>query len=173
MTLEKQVEDFIRRLQPSAPVDITGIAKVLGLKVWESHALPEGIAGKLFRDTTNGGESGFSIIARAQDPLVRKRFTVAHEVAHYLLHRHMFATELVDDALYRSTLSSAVEAQANNLAANLLMPWHLLLPVVDKSASELAALFQVSEQAMQIRLETGVSMGYVAGAPIRKKRRVS
>jgi Zn-dependent peptidase ImmA (M78 family) len=156
MRLDKEVQSFIRRLQDSAPVDITGIAKVLGLKVWESSHLPPDIAGKLFRDRSNSmGQQQYNIVVRAQDPLARKRFTVAHEIAHFLLHRGLFATELVDDALYRSGLSSPVEAQANAFAADLLMPWHLLMPVIDKPASELASMFQVSEQAMKIRLESG------------------
>jgi len=156
MGLDKQVQDFIRRLQDKAPVDITGIAKVLGLKVWESSQLPPEIAGKLFRDRGSPlGQQQYNIVVRAQDPVVRKRFTVAHEIAHFLLHSGLFATELVDDALYRSGLSSPVEAQANAFAADLLMPWHLLMSVIDKSPSELASLFQVSEQAMKIRLESG------------------
>jgi len=156
MKLDKQVQEFLRRLQDSAPVDVTGIAKVLGLKVWESSQLPPEIAGKLFRDRSNPlGQQQYNIVVRAQDPLVRKRFTVAHEIAHFLLHRGLFATELVDDALYRSGLSSPIEAQANAFAADLLMPWHLLMPVIEKPVAELAAMFQVSEQAMKIRIESG------------------
>ena len=156
MKLDKQVLEFIRRLQNSAPVDITGIAKVLGLKVWESRQLPAEVAGKLFRERSSSlDQQQYNIVVRAQDPMVRKRCTVAHEIAHFLLHRGLFATELVDDSLYRSGLSTPVEAQANALAADLLMPWHLLMPVIDKPSAELASLFQVSEQAMRIRLESG------------------
>lgn len=152
--LDEQTVGFIRRLQVSPPVNITAIAKVLGLEVWEDSRLPEGIAGKLFLDEKHGGQSQYSIIVRAQDPLVRKRFTVAHEVAHYLLHKELLHGELVDDALYRSKLSTQLEAQANGLAADLLMPWHLLSPLVGRSLDALAESFQVSKQAMQIRLES-------------------
>jgi Zn-dependent peptidase ImmA (M78 family) len=153
---DKQVESFIRRLQIKVPVDIVGIAKVLGLQVYESHALPEGIAGKIFRDREHGGQGGYSIVVRGADPYVRKRFTVAHEIAHYLLHKHLFyGDELVDNALYRSQLSGKLEAQANALAADLLMPWHLLSPMIGNSSSlDLAQQFEVSEQAMKIRLES-------------------
>ncbi|MBV8829911.1 MAG: ImmA/IrrE family metallo-endopeptidase [Acidobacteriaceae bacterium] len=154
MKVDKDALAFIRRLQKSVPVNIEAIAAVLGLTVWESSRLPEGIAGKLKRDIENGGPSQFSIIVRAQDPLVRKRFTVAHELAHYLLHRHLFTDELVDDALYRSTLKTSVEAEANSFAADLLMPRHLLEQYPGKSIQELAFLFKVSEQAMGIRLDT-------------------
>lgn len=145
--------DFIQRLQVSAPVNITGIAMVLGLKVWESHALPPDVAGQILRDRENGGSSQYSIIVRAQDPPVRKRFTVAHEIAHYLLHRHIFGNKLQDNSLYRSSLPSPIEAEANALAANLLMPWHLLMPHVNMPISGLARMFEVSEQAMKIRFE--------------------
>lgn len=161
--IDKQVRDFIRRLQPKAPVDVVAIAKVLGLEVYESHELPEGIAGKIFRDKKHGGVGGYSIVVRGADPYVRKRFTVAHEIAHYLLHKHLFAgEELIDDALYRSNLSSKVEGEANALAADLLMPWHLLQPVVNRDIPELANMFEVSEQAMQIRINS-----WVAGQTLR------
>lgn len=156
MRVDKDALAFIRRLQKTPPVNIEGIASVLGLKVWESKSLPLGIAGKLFRDEHNGGESRYSIVVRADDPLVRKRFTVAHEIAHYLLHRHLFHGELIDDALYRSTLSTPIEAQANAFAADLLMPRHLLRQFEGRSSTELAVLFQVSEEAMSIRLQSSL-----------------
>jgi hypothetical protein len=152
MVLDSKTKSLIQRLQPSAPVNIAAIAKVLGCSVWESHDLPDDIAGKLFKDEKHGGEHQYSIVVRAQDPLVRKRFTVAHELAHFLLHRHLLGSEVVDDALFRSKLSTPVEAQANGFAADLLMPWHLLTPVVMRPLAELALMFQVSEQAMSIRL---------------------
>ena len=86
----------------------------------------------------------------------RKRFTVAHEIAHYILHRDLVGSELVDDSLFRSGLTTREEAQANGLAADILMPRHLLEkiapPPFDKSPEFLAERFQVSEQAMRIRL---------------------
>lgn len=158
----------IRRLQTQPPVNVAGIARYMGLTVWEDHSLPEGIAGKIFRDSKNGGVLGYSIVVRAQDPYVRKRFTVAHELAHYILHRSQFINNsLVDDTLYRSGLSSRIEAQANGLAADILMPWHLLLSFVGKiSDTDLAAMFEVSEQAMRIRLETQSHAAGAAGATL-------
>ena len=78
----------------------------------------------------------------------------------------------VDDTLYRSQLSSRIEAQANNLAADLLMPWHLLVPVVEKKGiPELASMFEVSEQAMEIRLELGAH--FASGRAMVAKKKVS
>jgi hypothetical protein len=148
---------IIQGFQRTAPVDVKGIASALGLAVWESSKLDQNVSGKLLRDPINGGSAGFSIIVNSNDPLVRKRFTVAHEIAHFILHRQMIGAELVDNALFRSSgLTTTEEAQANRLAADILMPRHLLEeiapPPFDKSFTFLANKFQVSEQAMQIRL---------------------
>ncbi len=100
----------------------------------------------------NGAKRGN--ISPSEDPIVRKRFTVAHEIAHYLLHRHLFSGEVIDAALYRSTLSNSLEAEANSFAADLLMLWHLLSPLKDLPVSELSRHFEVSDEAMRIRLES-------------------
>ena len=154
MRIDRELKNLLTRLQSKAPVNIVGMAKYLGLSVWESKDLPEGIAGKITRDPVNGGAANYSICVRASDSVYRKRFTIAHELAHYLLHRNLFRTELVDDELYRSSLSNPIEAQANYLAADLLMPRHLLSPIANKSVAELASLFEVSERAMNIRLSS-------------------
>jgi len=152
MRIDKDIAKTILKFQASAPVNVVGLVKFLGLEVWESHDLPEGIAGKIFRDKKHGGSLQYSIVVRAEDSRLRKRFTVAHELAHYILHRHLFTESLIDDALYRSNLSTRIEAQANGLAADLLMPWHLLSRMSERSIAGLAELFEVSEQAMRIRL---------------------
>lgn len=153
MTIDKDTLNLIKRLQTSPPVNIVGIAKMIGLAVWEDADLATGVSGKIFRDSKNGGSLGYSIVIRAQDSIARKRFTVAHELAHYVLHRNLFKDLLIEDALYRSGLSSSIEAQANGLAADLLMPWSLLAPVSDQPVDRLAKMFQVSEEAMRIRLQ--------------------
>ena len=57
---------------------------------------------------------------------MRRRFTIAHEIAHFLLHRDKIGDQLSDDAMYRSSLSSDDERAANRLAADILMPMGLI-----------------------------------------------
>jgi Zn-dependent peptidase ImmA (M78 family) len=98
---------------------------------------------------------GFDIFVNASHPEVRRRFTIAHEIAHIVLHPHLIGDGITDDALLRSGLSNAVEAQANRLAADILMPRDKLNEFLVKgitSVKELASRFQVSEQAMAIRI---------------------
>ncbi len=147
---------IIRRFQQTPPVDVSALAVALGLKLWVSKRLSEDVSGVLKRDKAHGGESGFSIVVRASDSFQRQRFTVAHEIAHFLLHRDSIGMELSENALYRSGLSTRQEAEANRLAAEILMPRHMIDWCVPRIGSNdpktLASAFKVSEAAMKIRL---------------------
>jgi Zn-dependent peptidase ImmA (M78 family) len=119
------------------------------------HGLAENVSGKIFRDPLNGGASGYSIGVKASEGYRRKRFTIAHEIAHYILHRSKIGDELVDDAMYRSGLSTREEAQANQLAADILMPRQLIKLLQSQGLTDAASLankLEVSEAAMKVRL---------------------
>jgi len=147
--------EIIAKYQTVAPVDVVSIAEELGIRVWEMTRLPEGVSGQIWQDPVNGGTSGFSIGVRATDALVRKRFTVAHELAHYVWHRNRLDGGLFEDVMYRGGLSSREETQANQRAADILMPFGLLNKLVDEGESTvdgLAKRLQVSTVALKIRL---------------------
>jgi hypothetical protein len=167
LTLESEMKDYrlqaprglthvqkvIRRFTRSAPVDIGALAEALGLKVRQGKLGTN--SGEIFRDIRRGGFSGYCIRVNADHPQVRKRFTVAHELAHFLRHRDRFTNRLVDDRMYRSGLGKTVEAEANRLAADLLMPRTLLSEFRGagiNTPEELAAKFDVSLEAMRLRL---------------------
>lgn len=144
-------KDTISAFQRTPPVDVVGLADALGVSVWESTKL-KNASGKLFRDPRYGGPSGYAILVNQSDPLVRKRFTIAHEIAHFLLHvGDVQGGTITDDEFYRSGLTSTQEAEANRLAAEILMPSHLIKDADYTPAKELAARLQVSELAMTIR----------------------
>jgi Zn-dependent peptidase ImmA (M78 family) len=142
--------------QERAPVDIAGMAFSLGINVWEDQ-LDDQVSGKLFKDQHgNGGSSGYSIVVNGSEPLVRKRFTIAHDIAHFLLHRNQIGSSGVqDDVYYRSGLTNTQETEANGLAADLLMPNALVEQLVAsgyKTVEKLADALKVSVPAMKIRL---------------------
>ena len=102
---------------------------------------------------------------------VRQRFTIAHEIGHYELHRHRMAVFIDKQflgpmfAVFRDGKSATGEDQrereANAFAAGLLMPerlvmqavTHLRADVEDESViEELARHFDVSRQAMTFRV---------------------
>ena len=150
----QEAQAKIRAHQRSAPVKVSQLAETLGLPILVSPLGPNN-SGKIYRDKTGRSPSGFFIEVNRDEAYVRQRFTAAHEIAHFILHRDLIIDSVSDDVLYRSGLSSPVEAEANNLAADILMPWHLIRKATDEgktTVADLAAYFDVSQIAMSIRL---------------------
>lgn len=120
LSLTDQNVALIRNHQQKFPIAVGAIAKDLGIHVKVS-TLPAGISGEI-KD-----EKGVIVIrVNRHDTKERQRFTLAHEIAHFLLHRDRIGDGITDDILYRSKLSDFMEIQANRLAADILMPGHLL-----------------------------------------------
>lgn len=94
------------------------------------------------------------------EPLVRQRFTVAHELGHHFFNH---GERPRDSAPQFSAYADPVEAQANRFAAELLMPeGSVRLLIVDHKVTDISTLaqhFNVSEIAMKYRLK---NLGYIA-----------
>lgn len=156
-SLDADLRASIQRIQADTPVKLSALARVLGLRV-QSSTLPAGISGEIRPDPDRNGS--FIIRVNRHDSTRRQRFTVAHEIAHFLLHSDQIGDGIKDDVLYRSRLSDRREAEANRLAADLIMPAGLVdewlrqanALRVDNPVQYLAQAFNVSEQAMKIRL---------------------
>ncbi len=147
--------DIIQRHQTAAPVQTVALADDLGLKVWHVPNWPDDLSGKIVKSAEQGGASGYAIYVNKGHHVNRRRFTTAHEIAHFILHRQFIGDGIVDDGLYRSRLSNSMEVQANKMAADILMPRFLINQHMANgvnSVSELARIFQVSESAMSYRV---------------------
>jgi Zn-dependent peptidase ImmA (M78 family) len=134
-------------------VDVEALARDLGLTLVREPSFHRDIAGKIVRDTHS--PSGFTIYVNANDPRRRQRFTIAHEIGHFVLHRDLIGDGITDDGLYRSPLGDHMERQANALAADILMPRRLLRTLWrdgQRSLAQLANRFDVSDAALRIRL---------------------
>lgn len=89
----------------------------------------------------------------------RQRFTIAHELGHYHMHKDknlMFE----DTTFFRNTDNTSIEYSANEFAANLLMPEDQVKKRIDagvKNIETLAEFFNVSLAAIKYRV---VSLGY-------------
>jgi len=109
----------------------------------------------------------------ALHPLVRQRFTIAHELGHYFLHqRDRLFVDRSFQAMRRDGRSSQGvdlrEIEANEFAAELLMPSEMLKRDVDGTALDLvddetiralAERYRVSLQAMVFRLTNLGALG--------------
>lgn len=144
--------EAILRHQEDAPVKVGAIAADLGVKVVISD-LPLAVSGTLLLD--RGDRKTWTIKVNRHEHRNRQRFTIAHEIAHFVLHRDVIGNELVDDTFYRSGLSERREFEANALAAEILMPWPLVTRLMqngERSIEKLADALQVSTAALNIRL---------------------
>lgn len=156
-SLHSDIKESIQRIQSETPVKLSTLARTLGLKV-QASTLPAGISGEIRPDPDRA--DSYLIRVNRHDSPKRQRFTVAHEIAHFLLHRDQIGDGIKDDVLYRSRLSDRREAEANRLAADLIMPAGLIddwlkraqALRVEEPVEYLAQIFNVSEQAMRIRL---------------------
>lgn len=118
--------------------------------------------------------SGMAFIRNEQPVIIfnsahhpnRQRFTIAHELAHHVMHRSMMLEGVhVDKGVLRRDLSSSMgvddrEVEANAFAATLLMPKSLILSYIntsidmedEKVVMRLSKIFGVSSAAFTNRL---------------------
>lgn len=153
LSLNQAMQVIARHQTGDLPVQMVDLAHDLGIPVFRVPNWPDTLSGMIKK--TPDSESGFAIYVNDDHAPTRRRFTIAHECAHAILHPELIGDGITDDALYRSGLSDAVEAQANRLAADILMPRSRLDQLIDRgetSVSRLAREFWVSEQSMAIRL---------------------
>ncbi|WP_405384590.1 ImmA/IrrE family metallo-endopeptidase [Maribacter sp. LLG6340-A2] len=149
-----------------APVKISKLAKSLGIRV-EMQDLDDEVSGFLVRKN-NQDIVGVNI----NHPENRQRFTISHEIGHYMLHinqQSLFVDYYKGDKLFRKNSTREnylMERQANQFAASLLMPKKLIaeeilkLPEVldyEVKKCQISLKFKVSEQAMDFRLK---ALGY-------------
>jgi Zn-dependent peptidase ImmA (M78 family) len=154
-----------------APVPVAEIARGQGLELRFSRSPDSTISGLLFL-SDDKPIIGVNVTHHEN----RQRFTIAHELGHYLLHAfspqalhvdHSFRVMLRDDLSSEGT--DMREIEANLFAAELLMPTEFLNQDLqgkrqvdiedDDFLRELARRYRVSHQAMVFRL---TNLGYLA-----------
>lgn len=147
----------VKQFSSSYPVKVGELAKALGLEVMRAP-LPPKISGLIKPSET--APSGFEIKVNKYEVPERQRFTIAHEISHYLLHRDDIGAGVVDSIMYRSNLTSRKETEANKFAAIIIMPAAAVSKEVERLGGpstpgvveEVATLFKVSVPAMKVRL---------------------
>ena len=135
------------------PVEPMDLARGLGIKVREVF-LPSDESGNIVMNAF--GEAIISL--NRSDHPNRQRFTCAHEIGHYSMRRRYQGSSSQTFTDYRTVLAGlgtdGDEIYANQFAAALLMPAHLVKRGVRQGASaeKLARRFGTSVQAMEVRL---------------------
>lgn len=164
-----------------APIRVEELPERFGIRV-RSEPFDGDISGMLYRDA-DGKRAVIGVNAKHSSH--RQRFTIAHELGHYLLHRGrpMIVDKTVRVNRRDQTSSMATdreEIEANAFAAELLMPRKLIDRESRKILKEhpaisdetlvdsIADTFDVSPQAMEYRLvNLGLLSPMVAGSGSR------
>lgn len=163
--LREAVEALLARAEIAGPpVPVEHIAHQVGAVVSYQPFDSDDISGLLYR--TEGAAPVIGV--NSTNAKVRQRFTIAHELGHLHLHAgHSLILERQMHVNFRdatsATTSNKEEAEANQFAAELLMPRKLLeaslagllasRPLSDAAiVTRLATRFEVSRQAMEFRL---------------------
>lgn len=159
--LPVEKSNIIGRFISEYPVKLGEMAKALGVSNVKIASMRPGVSGQISRE-----DGEYVIRVNRNEARERQRFTIAHELAHFLLHRHIIDSQpdgITDNVLYRSGAPERIEYEANRLAAELVMPLRLVEErlkadfggvVTETTIERLAERFQVSKAAMEIRLST-------------------
>lgn len=162
----KKAEKFFSqsRIRRNPPIDVEEAAKNLGITI--------------LRNKLEGDVSGYLFISKGHPPIIgvnsvhgpeRQRFTIGHELGHFLIHaRSTEDVSFVDKNFFiinRDARSAqgvdTDEIEANFFAAEVLMPaeslYRDLASVSDPSDTEnvytgLAKKYNVSKEAIKFRL---------------------
>jgi Zn-dependent peptidase ImmA (M78 family) len=140
MKMAKQkAEAFLRENGYSAlPIDPFVIAEKLDIVVHPNPNTAEGVSGMLLR---HGNNFGIMYATRYANEGF-ERFSVAHEIAHFLLDGHV--DHVLKNGEHEShagfTSADPYELEADNFAAGLLMPEALFKTVLKKRDTDLAAI---------------------------------
>lgn len=129
------------------PLDVKNLAEKIGIIICQKP-FNEDISGHLRLD----GDKWTITVNKLHHPL-RKRYTIAHEMAHYFLHRNE-EIYFEDQIFFRGLERSAMEWEANKFASEILMPeteFKRLLSEGTKGVEDLAKKFEVSTLALRIR----------------------
>lgn len=167
----KKAEEFFKRsgVPRMFPIDVEQAATNLGIQMIQKP-LKGDVSGFLFID-----KSGPILGVNSRHGSPRQRFTVAHEIGHFLLHVPKDTPASFIDKeiliLNRDSRSQqgivAEEIEANFFAAEILMPAEILYREVTTSSTgvasaewckQLARKFNVSDDAMRFRLS---NLGFV------------
>ena len=144
---------IVDSFQASVPVDVEGLAKALGIEVANDRSLPGEVSATIERATAGG----FKVTLNATYDAERRRFTLAHAIAHITLHADRITDKVIESRGYRSKLGDALEHAAHQYALELLMPAQIVRRKWDegaRSAAEMALIFGVSTEAARIHLAT-------------------
>lgn len=162
--IKKKVEEVFKETGLiSIPVEVVAMASFYGFSVYELE-MDDKVSGMIIVDDENlkGFDTDKVIVVNSNHSAARKRFTVAHELGHYILKNRPQNCYAHRDS---SEVYNPEEKDANSFASALLMPEEDIRRFVNYFVdcisenddlmlkSEVARRYNVSESAAEVRLK--------------------
>lgn len=112
--ITKQAENFKRT---KGRIDIIELANSLGIKVYTTNEIlvPSFIA-------YDSNENQYEIYVNSKEKVTRQRFSIAHEIAHFISHKDKIQQFGIVGRQNDYSLTAKEEEEADSLAAEILMP---------------------------------------------------
>ena len=144
--------EVVRQMLPGTPYG-TGVREIRPPVQFNDDAFE----GMLARDP--GDHEVWGIAYNGKSRLERQRFTIAHELGHFILHRNRQPSFNCDKQSVHTGIETlrSIEREADDFASNLLMPGDLLRDWISSQRidfrvlGDIAQRFQVSLEALCIR----------------------
>lgn len=142
--IRRIAKDLIDKYEYQPPIPVEDLISIFGLKIRE-------VSTELDIDAKLDANKMRIVVNRLQTNPFRRRFSLAHELGHFVLKHHINPWEFEDP----DTGVSFVESEADEFAGSLLLPQHLLAEQIKKGIPlhNVQNTFQVSRQALWVRLE--------------------
>ena len=134
------------------PVDLVRILGSEGIQYEEVDDFPDSVDALIIED----GEKVYAAV-NARQHLHRRRFSLAHELGHYFLHRGEQVVDLVDidnppAEQVGVEAKGPAEIEADLFAGELLVPLEMLRKHVKEDIPTISKVFLVSEQVVAIAI---------------------
>jgi Zn-dependent peptidase ImmA (M78 family) len=136
--------ELISRLGVSGKPELAEIAQRIGLRIQEIDA--DGFEGSLVRALE--GPKGIIAVKRSIRERSRKRFTIAHEIGHYVLPTHRTLENVCTTDMVESWRqgNQKPELEANEFAVELLLPARFVEKPLELKRPSLRAIAQVANE---------------------------
>ena len=121
---------------------------------------PLRIVQAIFKDNTISGfidPCSNLIYVNKIEPYVRQRFTIAHELGHWMLHQSQAG--LLEEVFYRKDSYTEenslkiMEKEADDFAENLLVPLYMFEKFRNLEIYKIADIFQVTKKLIESRMK--------------------
>lgn len=149
LSLEALINELKEARIFHVPLNVHAVAEYLGVEVVE-ELMDDDISGYL---EFKSGRWFAGINALHHEN--RQRFTLAHELGHFVLHRNSKSRFVDQTFARREGARNSMESEADSFAAQLLMPENDVRLKISQGITDLrdlAATFRVSSLAMRYRV---------------------